>query len=61
MRPFETYLRYAVGIIVSSELSFLLFHVYVVVQFYPWLKFYLLLFLGIVIYDNESETKEKKI
>ena len=26
---------------------------YVVVQFYPWLKFYFLLFLGIVMYDNE--------
>ena len=42
--------------------------VYVVVQFYPWFKFYFLLFLGMVIYivcmvmyDNEFETKEKKI
>ena len=26
---------------------------YVVVQFYPWFKFYFLLFLGIVMYDNE--------
>ena len=34
---------------------------YVVVQFYPCFKFYFLLFLGIVIYDNEFETKEKKI
>ena len=33
----------------------------VVVQFYPWFKFYFLLFLGIVKYDNEFETKEKKI
>ena len=32
--------------------------VYVVVQFYPWFKFYFLLFLGIVMYDNEFETKE---
>ena len=31
------------------------------VQFYPWFKFYLLLFLGIVMYDNEFETKENKI
>ena len=31
------------------------------VQFYPWLKFYFLLFLGIVIYDNAFETKENKI
>ena len=29
--------------------------VYVVVQFYPWFKFYILLFLGIVMYDNEFE------
>ena len=33
----------------------------VVVQFYLWFKFYFLLFLGIVIYDNEFETKENKI
>ena len=32
-------------------------HIYVVVQFYPWFKFYFLLFLGIVMYDNEFETK----
>ena len=30
----------------------------VVVQFYPWFKFYFLLFLGMVMYDNEFETKE---
>ena len=30
------------------------------VQFYPWFKFYFLLFLGMVIYDNEFETKEMK-
>ena len=35
--------------------------IYVVVQFYPWFKFYFLLFLGIVMYDNEFETKEIKI
>ena len=34
--------------------------VYVVVQFYPWFKFYFLLFLGMVMYDNEFETKENK-
>ena len=33
----------------------------VVVQFYPWFKFYFLLFLGIVMYDNEFERKENKI
>ena len=30
---------------------------YVVVQFYPWFKFSFLLFLGMVVYDNEFETK----
>ena len=33
----------------------------VVLQFYPWFKFYFLLFLGIVMYDNEFVSKEKKI
>ena len=36
-------------------------HIYVVVQFYPWFKFSFLLFLGMEMYDNEFETKEKKI
>ena len=36
-------------------------YVYVVVKFYPWFKFYFLLFLGIVMYDDEFETKESKI
>ena len=36
-------------------------HVYVVVQFHPWFKFYFLLFLGMVMYDNDFETKENKI
>ena len=34
---------------------------YVVVQFYPWFNFYFVLFLGMVMYDNEFETKEKNI
>ena len=34
---------------------------YVVVQFYPWFNFYFPLFLGMVMYDNEFETKENKI
>ena len=34
--------------------------VYVVVQFYFWFNFYFLLFLGMVMYDNEFKTKEKK-
>ena len=33
----------------------------VVVQFCPWFKFYFLLFWGMVIYDNEFETKKNKI
>ena len=33
----------------------------VVVQFYPWFKFYFPLFLGIVMYDNEFKTKENDI
>ena len=32
-----------------------------VIQFYPWFKFYFLLFLGIVMYNSEFETKENKI
>ena len=36
-------------------------YVYVVVQFYPWSKFPFLLFLGMVMYDNEFQTKENKI
>ena len=34
--------------------------VLVVVQFYPWFNFYFLLFLGMVICDNEFETNENK-
>ena len=37
------------------------FGTYVVVQFYPWFKFYFPLFLGMVMYDNEFETMENKI
>ena len=37
------------------------FNVCVVVQFYPWFKFYFPLFLGMVMYDNEFETKENNI
>ena len=31
------------------------------VQFYLWFKFYFPLFWGMVMYDNEFETKENKI
>ena len=34
---------------------------YVVVQFYPWLTFYFLLFWGMVMYDNEFETKRTNL
>ena len=37
------------------------FDVYVVVQFYPWFKFYFLLFLGMVKHDNEFQTREKNL
>ena len=36
------------------------FYIYVVVQFYPWFKFYFLSFLGMIMYDNEFGTKEIK-
>ena len=35
--------------------------IYVVVQFHPWFKFYFPSCLGMVMYDNEFETKENKI
>ena len=34
---------------------------YVVVQFSPWFKIYFLLFLGMVMYDNDFKTKENEI
>ena len=34
---------------------------YVVAQFYPWLMFYFLLFWGMVMYDNEFETKRTNL
>ena len=34
-------------------------YVYVVIQFYPWLKFYFPLFWGIVMHGNEFGTKVK--
>ena len=33
----------------------------VMVQFYPWFKFYFPLFLGMVMHDNEFKAKENKI
>ena len=34
------------------------FNVCVVLKFYPWLKFHFPLLLGVVMYDDEFETKE---
>ena len=41
----------------SCGQEYRLITVYVVVQFYPWFKFYFTLFRGMVIYDNEFKTK----
>ena len=49
------------GLQVYERVGILQVDVYVVVQFYPWFKFSFLSFLGMVMYDNEIETKEKKI
>ena len=49
----------------NKKISFCELHIQcrcinVVVQFYPWLKFYFPLCLGMVMYDNEFKTKEIK-
>ena len=44
-----------------SPMNTLTMDINVVVQFYPWFKFYFPLFLGTVMYDNEFKTKENKI
>ena len=41
-------------------LSFLYFHVNVVVQFCSWFNFYFPLFLCMVVYDNENNPKGNK-
>ena len=53
--PRDTYVRK------TKLINLLLWDVYVVVQFYPCFKFYFCLFLGMVMYDNDFETKENKI
>ena len=35
--------------------------IYVVVQFFVWIKFYFLLLLVIAMYDNDFITKQNKI
>ena len=47
-------------ITVSMFLPQELFWMNVVVQFYPWFKFYFLLFLGMLMYDNKLKTKKIK-
>ena len=42
-------------------MQILFVYIYVVVQCYSWFKFYFPLFLGMVMYDNEFETKGNKI
>ena len=42
------------------QIVFFFCHIYLVVQFYPWFEFYFLLFLGVVMYENEFERKETK-
>ena len=49
------------GILCGLSNSLLGKLVYVVVQFYPWFKFYFPLFWDMVMYDNEFKTKENKI
>ena len=44
------------SLVISNSYS-----VYVVVQFYPWFKFYFPLFWGMVMYENEFKTKGNKI
>ena len=41
---------------ISSEFNFMIF-IYVVVQFYPWFNFNFPLFLGMVMYGNETKDK----
>ena len=53
--PRDTYVRK------TKLINLLLWAVYVVVQFYPCFKFYFRLFLGMVMYDNDFETKENRI
>ena len=51
------------GLLLSQQLQQIrLNNVYVVVQFYPWFKFSFLLFLGMVMYDNNMimSLKQKK-
>ena len=55
---FHTGLRLRCAACLSLQFFFL--SIYVEGQFYPWFNFYFPLFLGMVIYDNEFETKGNK-
>jgi len=60
----DTLLLWTVFFLASSRYIFSKFNplnLGVVVQFYPWFKVYFSLFLGMVIYDNEFETKGNNI
>ena len=48
-------LQYLYENVMSNKFSktAVLTKIYVVVQFYPWFKFYFLLFLGMVMCDND--------
>ena len=58
---FKVKTRVVSSSIIMCEILTFRFGTYVVVQFYPWFKFYFPLFLGMVMYDNEFETTENKI
>ena len=52
---------FSVLTVVCSCFPPILLSICVVVQFYPWFKFYFPLFLGMAMYDNELKTKENKV
>ena len=56
----EDFLRYEFGGLIHGGLIFRILR-YFVVQFYLWFKFIFLCFGGMVMYDNEFETKGSKI
>ena len=58
---FKVKTRVVSSSIIMCEILTFRFGTYVVVQFYPWFKFYFPLFLDMVMYHNEFETKENKI
>ena len=64
MEAWQLYMCFLVNETFCNKKSYLkcvLNYAYVEVQFYPCFKFSFLLFLVMVMYDNEFEAKEKKI